>query len=599
MSWTIDATGWTRQLTPPILDGNFTSSLRPSIESVVAMSLGLTTPGRLGFFIDYSELSDSGTHTFYVCRTHGSTGAVGVTYTTGGDTHTTTTGSITWADGEMDIKSFTVNVSAGDLTTHQTTNGLGEHRIWALLSAPTGGGVLHFGAEHTRAYGVIDNNVLASDANAVFYDSAAVSAGTGTQADPYDSIYTAIANVGSKRYLYGKGTTIPDSTNSLSPNGGTGILDCIILPVGRTGETDRMFIRNWGVNTWTITGGAATNKIGFYSDGGVNNNISNYIVFKGIDFLDLDCSGELISEGGGIGYFKNGGVGINVEQCTFTNIGGSTNTSGFNAYSVDGAKVWRCTADNIQVNGLISNENSGGVMLTFDGKNLSVQRSESRNSANLIYHKRVGAEFDVTSSVRFCRSTGNGFGVHYGRSGISGVPHSYSIVQCNIFKNNKFAIYHETGNLGDNGSNNAEKHWWCNNVMDTKGGGEDGPIQFRQAYKAVIFNNIYLDCRRLWRENQDSSAFGAVMEYADHELHFGTTLPSQTYEYQAIDYANAALLQAVRPDFAVNDVIANPLFADPSIDDYTLQAGSPALTGGVSGTQQGVYLGNFYAIGAN
>ena len=135
--------------------------------------------------------------------------------------------------------------------------------------------------------------------------------------------------------------------------------------------------------------------------------------------------------------------------------------------------------------------------------------------------------------------------------------------------------------------------------MYQKGGGENGSIQFKQAYNAIIFNNIYLESRRLWREPQNSSSAGPVMEYADHELHFGTTLPQQTYEYQSIDYDNAAQLQAVRPDFAVNDVIANPLFANAASGDFTLQTGSPALTGGVDGTQQGVYLGNFYTIGAN
>jgi hypothetical protein len=570
-----------------------------SQNSMLSLQLNLSGAGRLGFYIDYSERETAGGHTFYVTRTHGSQGAVSVTYATEGDAHTSVSGSISWADGDMSIKSFTVEVTVTDLNTHQNTLGLGEHRIWALLSNPTNSGVLHFGTEYTRAYGVIDNNVVSSDANAVFYDSAAAGGGDGASTTPYNNIYTALANIGSKRYLYGKGTTIPDSTNSINPNGGGGFVDCMILPVGRATETDRMFIRNWGADTWTVKGGAATNKIGFYSDGGANYNVSNYIAFKGIAFLDLNASGSTFAEGGGIGYFKSPSAGVNVEKCTFTNIDGSTNTSGFNAYNMNGSKIWKCTADTIKVNGSIAHQNSGGVMLTYDGKNISVQRSESSNSAHLVYHKRVGTAFDVTTSVRFCISTGNPYGVHYGRSGSSGVPHSYSIVQCNIIKTgNGFGIYHEPGSRGQNGSFNATKHWWCNNVFDSKSNGENGPIQFRQAYSAIIFNNIYFNSRKLWRETQDSSAFGAVMEYADHELHFGTT-STQVYEYQVIDYPTATALQAVKPGFAVNDVIADPLFTNPAINDYTLQAGSPALTGGVSGTQQGVYLLGIEKIGVN
>ena len=233
-----------------------------------------------------------------------------------------------------------------------------------------------------------------------------------------------------------------------------------------------------------------------------------------------------------------------------------------------------------------------------------MQRCEGSNANFLMHHKRVKTPFDVSTSVRFCKDTTSS-GVVYGASGSSGVPHSYTIAQCNLFLptgGNNTAIKHVVGSVGSNGSNNADKHWWCNNIFYDRGtisGGDGSPVQFYQAYNAAIFNNIYLESQRLWREQLGSSAFGPVIEYADYELHFGTKLPSQTYEYQAIDYPNVAGIQSVRPDFAGNDVIANPLFADAAGGDFTLQVGSPALTGGVGGTQQGLYLGNFYTIGAN
>jgi len=598
MSWELDATDWTRQLSSPLHDGNNPKSLRASIAAAISMSLSLTTAGRLGFFIDYSELDDAGTHTFYVARTHGSTGAVSVAYATSGDGHTSVSGVLSWADEDMSIQSFTVAVTPAQLTNHQTTLGLGEHRIVARLSNPTNSAVLHFGTEETKAYGVIDNNVLASDANSVFYDSAATG-GTGTQADPYDSIYTALSNIGSKRYLYGKGTTIPDGTNSVNPNGGGGFVDCIILPTGRTSESDRLFIRNWSGNTWTITGGVATNKIGFYSDGGANFNVSNFITFKGLAFLDLDSAGSTFAEGGGIGYFNSGGQSVNAELCTFNNINGSTNTAGFNAYAVSGSKVWRCTADNIQRAGDNTNQNTA-MLLTYDGVNISVQRCEALNASKLVYHKRVASAFSVSTSVRFCKDS-TPFGVLYGASGSSGVPHSYTIVQCNVFlpvAGNNIGISHNAGAQGANGSNNGGKHWWCNNVFYERGGGEQAAIHGRQMYNAVIFNNIMLDCRKVWADYTDSSATGPVMEYADFQLEFGTTLTSQRYEYQGSNYSNASQLQAVRSDFAGNDEIQDPLFTNAGVGDFTLQAGSPALIGGVDGTQQGAYLSNFYTIGA-
>ena len=49
--------------------------------SVVDLSVPLSGAGRIGFYLDYSMRSSVGDHTFYVCRTHGTTGAVGVTWT--------------------------------------------------------------------------------------------------------------------------------------------------------------------------------------------------------------------------------------------------------------------------------------------------------------------------------------------------------------------------------------------------------------------------------------------------------------------------------------------------------------------------------------
>ena len=209
MPWTIDAAGWTRQLTTPIFDGSFVNSLRPQASSTISMNLSLTTAGRLGFFIDYSERTTVGDHTFYATRTHGSTGAVGCTWTAydSADGTQITTGSLSWANTSLDVISFTVNVASKPA---------GDHRVYVLLSSPTGGAALHHGTD-TVAYGIIDDDTIATS-NAIFIDADAVTNGTGTQASPYDNWYSARDSVlVTTRFIYIKGLMIPDATDKDSP----------------------------------------------------------------------------------------------------------------------------------------------------------------------------------------------------------------------------------------------------------------------------------------------------------------------------------------------------------------------------------------------
>lgn len=597
MSRTIDAQ-WVEQLSTPKWDGNSPNKLRQAVQTALAMlfSTNLTTAGRVGFFVDYSELSDAGTHTFYVARTHGTTGEVSVRFSTGGDAHESETGIITWADGDAGIKSFTVEVTSAQLNTHQATNGLGEHRMWALLKSPTGGAELHLGSQHTRAYGVIDNDVVASDANAVFYDSAASAGGDGSSATPYNSIYDALSNIGSKRYLYGKGTTTPDATFNLSPNGGTGTLDLIVLPTGRTGESDRLYIRNWGSDTWTVTGGAATNKMGFYSDSGANYNVSNFITFKGITFDTIDSGGQSQSEGGGINYFKNSAEGVNVESCTFDNINGSSNTSGFNAYNMNGSKVWRCTSDNVSVAGDPTNGNASGLLEYYGASNLSIQRCNVSNSGVGLHFKRPEAG-DVCPVVRFTVVKDCPVAIKFG-FGTSGHSANYMCIQNNVFKNaTSFYGIEVTGTNPDADGNNVIS----NNVFDNCGGGDNGAINIISAYEFKIYNNVFLNCRKMWDNRQlvssQSNTERTIIEYADYNHDYLTSLTR--YEYLANTYATSAELNAVNSSLAANDSTGDPLFTNASIEDYTLQAGSPLLSSGVGGTNKGLYSSEFITIGAN
>jgi len=580
MSWTVRAP-WTKQLKSPINNGKFTESLKPADFDPYNLRLaGISTAGRLGFFIDYSELSEAGTHTFYVIRTHGSTGAIAVQYSTGGDGHNNVTGFLSWADGELSIKSFTVAVTPAQLTNHQTNLGLGEHRIWALLSNPINGAVLHFGNEHTRAYGVIDNNVLASDANAVFYDASAGSNGTGTQASPYNNPHDAMSNIGSKRYFYGKGTTTVDTSYEATPLGGSRF--GLTPPPHRESESERLYIRAWGTDTWLITGAT---RAGFIIENG-----ESYHTYKNIDFDDLATA---------IAYYYVDSNGINIEGCNASNlvIPDTGNISAYGLWGVDGGRVWRCTADTVSANGSTSNENTA-LFQTYNGKNISVQRCEASNCSYLTYWKNAPDAFETAGSVRFCIV--NTFrGVGYRAAGGPSIPHSYTIAQFNIFKPGDRVespdLTHRLGSFDASGSNNAEKHWWTNNVF-YKG---TVAITGYRWHDAVIMNNIFLDCATVWREEGDSTGRGAEIELADYNCEFGTTSATRKYSWKDLDYADAATLNAVNSAFAGNDINQNPLFTDPANGDFSLQAGSPCLTGGPDGSMQGALVDDFYTIGVN
>lgn len=543
---------------------------------VTVFNLALTSAGRVSFFFDYSELATTGTHTFYVMRSHGSVGEVSVNYNTSGDTHTAAAGSLTWASGEMGIKSFTATVGS------KASNGL--HTITASLSNPTNGLVLHNGTK-TKAYGIIDDGTVPSDSDAVFYDSAAGGGGTGTAASPYNSIYTAIANVGSKRYICGKGTTTIDSTNTVSIAGG-GTVNCINVPATRASESDRLFVMNWPGSTWTIQG-SGTTTTGFYGEAG-----QSYHTYRRLDLSALNTTGASNSPCGGIYYRYGGSTDINVEYCTGDNINGATGTNNgaYHLWGVNGGKVWRSTANNIQTAGSTSNENTGGVY-TYLGTNLSVQRCEFTNAYHGIYHKRTQTG-DVTTSARFNHFSGVSEGISYRESGGTDDGHEYGLIQCNLFESCGQYGFRHWVNVGG-GANSKSSEISCN-VFDSCGTGDQGAIHFRAFYDTIIYNNIMLDCRRAWVDYQDTTAQDEPIKYADYNCQHGTT--GSEYALSGTDYTLAGLRTA--STFADNDITTDPLFTNPATDDYTLGGGSPCLATGVDSTDRGIYLTGVEVIGA-
>ena len=551
--------------------------------------LSITGAGRLGFYIDYSELSAAGTHRFYVTRTHGTTGAVGCTFTSSGDTHSTDTATLSWADGEVDVKYIDVPVTSGNLSTHEG-NGLGDHRVVATLSSATGGAAIHNGDGTTRAYGVIDTGAIASDANAVFYDSAA-GTGDGTAANPYGSIYTAIANVGSKRYIYGKGTTIPDGTNKTSLLG-DGEVNCIDLPLTRTNEDTRLFIQNWPGNTWTVTGNGGTTHKGFSGEA----RAVDYQTLRGITFIDLDCTTTDGYSNGCALYLAQGSTSsfINVERCTSSDINGSDNNAMVRAETSDNLKIWACTSDNVRTNGDAENNNTAAITLFYSCKNVSVQRCKGSNSKYVAWEKRPNDGTAPALSMRFCTNGLNQLILFSIGHGGGGTARKWSICQNNVVAgvtkdgNSPNFIENPVGIFTTNTPVPSELHHWSNNTFYYAGSGELGAID-NWTDDVIIYNNLYYDPRIAIHDRKNSTGSGSYL-YLDYEQSFRPSWAEIYWEGSSSTWA--AVTAATT--FADNISTADPNFVDTV--DFIPQ-NSDALTGGVGGTERGYRLTGVEIIG--
>ena len=551
------------------------------------LRVGIPGPGRIGFYVDYSELDSVGTHTFFVCRTHGTDGSVSVSYSTSGDSHSGASGTLTWNDGEADVKSFTVTVS---------NKSDGEHRIVAQLSNPTGGAILHHG-QYSRAYGVIDDGSIAPDSDAVFFDENAASNGNGTRSNPYNNYYDARDNVGSKRYIYGRGVTVPDGTDVADVGGSDET--CLAVPATRDNESNRLIIRNWPGYSWTVDGGSSNRKCGFVSLGA-----NAYMTIRGIDFSNLDTSGGTYSHGGAVLIeSKNGGpAAMTVELCTADNINGGSNVGAFSFINSTGCKIWRCSANNVQVNGNNQNGNAAGIFSEYDAAgydnmyDVSIQRCKVSNVYNGAYHKKAanGTTTNVSASHRFnIYSDKIVRGIHYG--GVSGYSHSKTIVQGNLFKN---ILGIGAGSIWHNGgypSGAGDKHWWVGNVEDNVGSYGNAGIIFKSISEVVIFNNVQVNGAAVWHNTGSNSAAGHV-EFTgyNHGMNYET---SNIYKYQNVGYSSASSLNSLNSRLAMNDVKSDPKFVDSTNNDYRLSNDSPCSGTGVGGSDKGIFLTGYEVLG--
>jgi hypothetical protein len=119
---------------------------------------GVAVPGTLALNSSAQTVSENvGSVQFSVSRSGGSSGTVGISYTTGNGTatapgdYTTTSGTLTWANGDTANKTITIPI-IDDSTVESTES------FSLILSSPTGGSTL--GSPSTATVTITDNDTL-------------------------------------------------------------------------------------------------------------------------------------------------------------------------------------------------------------------------------------------------------------------------------------------------------------------------------------------------------------------------------------------------------------------------------------------------------
>ena len=559
---------------------------------IVEMSMTLATAGRLGFYVDYSELATTGKHTFYVCRTHGSTGAVSCGYSFGGDTNSGTSGTLNWADGEMDIKTITATVSS---------KSAGDHRMWALLDTPTGGAALHHGV-NTIAYGVIDDDTIATS-NAIFIDADAGVDGTGTEGSPFNNWYSARdAVLSSTRYIYIKGMMIPDGTDAADMT--VTVKNLEFTPEafgGKTTETERLVVRGWPGFTGGIDGGAQTDVTGFHAYADTDS--VDFITLRKLSFTNLNHSvsaqSPVTTYGKCYALRLRGSSTNTTEQWTTELITVNGIESGANAaigvvfmegsdgYD-NGFKMWRWDIRNTQHTEKTETLN---VLEYYRMSGVSVQRCTCASDAGDIFEKEGQHRVDAIGFVaRF-----NHFKTTRVRvASQSTYPvQSFHIIQGNVFDSPSVVDYsmkplwfQHTGTPSSRG----KAAWIVGNVFVTHDLGVFAMIHYNSdaVEGSIVFNNIFSNIKRPMAFDDN----GLLPVYADYDV-FHRDIGEEQFTVHGTEYGSVT-------DFNTGTTYeASSTQADPLLDaDFSNGVGSSAIGSGVSGTDCGYQLIGNELVGA-
>ncbi len=548
-----------------------------------SLDLDLSGPGRIGFYVDYSELDSTGVHTFYVCRTHGTEGSVSVSFSTSGDAHTNASGTLTWGDGEADIKSFNVEVP---------TKGNGDHRIAARLSNPTGGASLHHPTSPV-AMGIIDDNTAATS-NAIFIHADAASNGNGSYSNPYNNWYSARdAVTASTRFIYIRGNLVPDTTDRNDGASNVKFLDIGDTFSGRQSESERIVIRSWPGYEGGVDGGGQTDVAGFR--GAADN--TNYVTIRKLSFTNLDNrdGGSSAGKCYAIRTDSRNDRTLNfwtAEEIKIDGINSGQNAAVACWYTEGecyGYRLWRWNVANAK------HQFNGKMLHTFesyDAGEVSIQRCHIQNTAAGFYQKKSPSYANAVGfSMRFNLLDGQ-----YVRLSTQGThpAANYHIIQGNVFKNTLDTYESMPIRLDNNGSaGGGTKHWIACNVFYNYDFSSFGMFTADDpGYTNIIhFNNIYSNVKRAWRYDTGTT----LPEYADHN-HYHNDSAEVMFDIQGTTIYSLSSLKSSTPYEKVATA-GSPSFKSIASNDWSLADGSPCIGAGVSGSDQGIYLAGVEILG--
>ena len=494
---------------------------------------------------------------------------------------------VEWADGSLDILSFSVDIPSKPE---------GDHRIYVLLTNPRGGAVLHHG-EDTVAYGIIDDDTI-SPTNAIFIDADAEANGIGTQESPYNNWYSARdAVLITTRFIYIKGLITPDNTDATPSVSAVNYFRMKATFGGRTSEAQRLVIRNWPSFSGGIDGDGQTSCTGFFCDGTADDTSSvKYITFRKLSGRNLNNADGDASSGKSYFIRTRGSSSDYVGYFTAEIIDIDGIVSGANAanavwYSQDcsNLKLWRWSVANTGFSTKADNLNSFECYRT---DNVSIQRCTIERTAGGIYQKEgFTGHTKVGMSLRFNHF--KGCQIRISTQGDRAIQ-DYHIIQNNIIDEvqHSFSSMSIRFDMVDNGSVATKQHI-SNNIFYNYGFSTFADITISDnGFEGVIlYNNIHYKSKRPWKFDLNVS----TPEYLDfnHYEYDGITAPVFVYLTQASDLS----LELVREStpFTSNASTGDPEFNPAS---WQLAPSSPCYQKGVGGSNKGVYLLGTEKIGS-
>jgi hypothetical protein len=564
----------------------FAQSSDGDTRTLVSIDISLSGAGRVGFYIDYSERANPGEHTFYVSRTHGTTGVVSVDFETLGDSHSSVTGTLEWSDGAADVKRFTVVVPS-------KTNG--DHRIRAVLKNPTNGLELHHGSD-TIAHGVIDDDTIAA-ANTIFIDANSLTDGNGSVSSPFNNWYSARDSViNSTRYIYIKGMLVPDNTDT---NTGGLTVKHLKLPTSwsgkRTNEDERLYIRSWPGFSGGIDGGGQFDCTGFYAEQAIN-----FITFRKLQVTNLNNrdGGSLT----GKSYFirSRGSCSYwTVEEVTIDGILSGANAATAVWFSESGTliggggyghKMWKVSADNCTHAFATHKLN---LFESYRATQTSIQRCLIGKNCGGIYQKSTLHEGNAVGlSVRFCFF--NNGQVRLSHQGSTSNLADYHIVQGNIFDSVGKPYTTAPVRIDSAGSppDTSTKQWIVGNIFYNYANTTHSPIRVEELeyQSAIIFNNIFVNTKGVYRFD-----YGPGPEYSDYNHFYNVS--GELFVLNNSGGVYGSLEEIKVTGLEESSTENEPQFINATNGDFQLQPNSPAKSTGISGTDKGPYLSGIEAVG--